>query len=658
MKKLLCVVMMSLCVVPILAAEEGILSTGLQVYSTLEEFTAATGQEINSYHQAPLLQARVDSGDLPPLEERLPVEPLVIDPMEEIGTYGGRLVGSTPDPKGWGRILGIFQLDGLMRVGTDNSTPIPNVAKDVHFSADGKEVTIFLREGMKWSDGVPFTADDLVFTWEDLLLHEELALQTGLSPQKSYYSPTDDLPTITKIDDYTVRFDFPVPHPLFRSHLTWEAGIEGKILFPKHYFEKWHIKYNPDADQLAQDAGHEHWYQLFPTMADVQSGPHNITVDYPTLRPYVLREKTAEYMIAERNPYYWKVDSAGNQLPYIDELMVMLNVTEEVEIAKILDGEIGYAGAGTDDLALLKENEAAGNYRALVWQSAWGSQFSFHVNQTYNADMNLQEIFRDKRFRQALSLAINRAEINDVVLLGLGVATQVTVAPETSYFEQSFADAFAAYDPEGANALLDEMGLDQRDSDNIRLRKDGKKLELLVEVSDSWFPISLYELVEEYWDALGIDVTMKTISPQLIFERYPSNEVQIGGWASDSCTEYGFVKNPNWWVPAGWPPYNNIWPLWLQWAQSGGEKGEEPIAEVQANMDAMLRMQTAVTDEGRISAAQEILRSQAENLWSIGTVGFPPEVQIVRGNLRNVPEQLNLGDGSESFSCPETYFLK
>jgi len=677
MKKLICVLIVFLLIAPVIIFAGGkqdvdesqkgtvsntlvsVLSPGLQVYSTNKEFTKVTGKRIDSYNQSLLFQAKEESGDLPPLEERLPVEPLVIDPMEGIGTYGGRIVGYTSDPKGWGSLLNLFQLDGIMRIGPDGSTPVPNVAKKVEFSEDKKSITIYLREGMKWSDGVPFTADDIIFTYNDVIMNEELSLQTGLSSQLQYFSTDGEPAVVEKIDDYTLRFNFSVSNPIFKHQLYWEAGVEGKILFPMHYYSKWHIKYNADANKLAKEKGFEHWYQLYPTMADLQTGPHNLIVDYPTLRPYVLKEKTPGYMIAERNPYYWKVDSAGNQLPYVDELMVLLNVTEEVATAKLLDGELDYISGNIEDIALLQENEEKGNYRVVLWQDAVASVFGFHFNQTYKKDPALTEIFQDVRFRRAMSLAINREEINEIVFYGLATPMQATTTPQTSFFEENFGRAYADFDPETSNSLLDEMGLDKRNKDNIRLRKDGEKLEFIVELSDSYFPISIYELVEEYWDALGIDVTIKTISPQLIFERYPSNDVQVGGWQVDNCTEAAFLKTPNWFAPAGWPAYNNLWPLWLQWAQSGGSDGEEPVPEIKENLENIKIMQTTLDDGERTRAGKAILRSQAENVWNIGTVGYPPFIRIVRDNLRNVPEDAMMVAGVwDSYVYPETFFFK
>lgn len=476
----------------------------LEVYSTLKDYEQATGKTIEKFSDAPMLRVRVAAGELPPVEERLPEEFMVVDPFE-IGEYGGTIVGYTSNPRGWGSTAVFFQWESLMRTGPDANTIIPNLAKTVEFSEDGKVMTLYLRKGVKWSDGVPFTADDIMFTYNDLLMNDEVAAQMAL--QRIYWSPTEERSIVEKIDDYTIRFTFPEPYPVVWYHLTYELGLEGKIIFPKHYYEKWHIKYNPDADKIAQEKGFDHWYELFPITEDVtwaQTG----WLNYPTISAYVVTEKGPGYMIAERNPYYWKVDTEGNQLPYIDKLMVLQNIEAEVATAKMLAGDFDYANATLEDLVLLKEKEEEGNYKVRLWNVVSSTVFGLQINQTYAKDLVLRDIFRDARFRQALSLAINREEMNEVLFHGLGVPLQATVSPKSSFYEEEFARAYAEYDPPEANALLDEMGLDKRDAEGYRLRKDGERLSVVIEWCN-WYDSSIFELTKEYWEAVGVEVTIK-----------------------------------------------------------------------------------------------------------------------------------------------------
>ncbi|HET6485997.1 MAG TPA: ABC transporter substrate-binding protein, partial [Spirochaetia bacterium] len=628
---------------------------GVQEWNSPADYQKATGKKIPRYNESPMLKDLVAKGALPSVDKRLPAEPLVVQPLEEIGQYGGQIVGySTTQGLGhidWGTTLALFQLDGLLRPGPDSTGLVPNVCSAYEMAKDGKSIVIHLRKGIRWSDGVPFSADDILFTYNDIIMDEKVALQTGMAAQKSYYSPTSDPAKIEKIDDFTVRFTFPAPYPIFPLQMVVECGIEGKILFPKHYLQKFHIKYNPDADTLAKSKGLNHWWELFPTMADVQTGPQNTTVGWPTLRAYVLKEVQPGYLIGERNPYYWKVDTAGNQLPYVDKIMVIQNLDPQVVTSKIIAGDFDYANGAIEDLQLLKKNEGAGKYTTYLWKNALTSVFGFEFNLTYKDDPVLASIFRDVRFRRAMSLAINRSEINDVAFNGLAVPGQASCMPSmTRYYEDSFGKAYAQYDVSQANSLLDQMGLAKKDGDGFRLRSDGKRLSVLIEYADG-FSAPIFELTKEYWEKVGVEVTLKPESAKLIFERYPTNVVQVGGWQDDrGTTEDSLIQYPSRYVPCGWPPYNNEWPLWLQWAQSNGKQGEEPIAEVKKNLDALRTMGTTTSDAERVAAAKQILRSQAENLWVIGTVGYPPFIRIVRSTIHNVPTDGFMGTwGDEAY---------
>ena len=285
---------------------------------------------------------------------------MVLDPIE-IGEYGGRLVGHAyPGTRTWGYLGIVFLYESFLRTGPDANTILPNLATSVELSADGKTLDLYMRKGVQWSDGAPFTADDVMFVYHDVLLNDELATQMGM--QRQFWSPTDEPTEVEKIDDYHVRFSFPAPYPVARYHFTFELGLEGKIILPKHYFLDWHIKYNPDANDIAKEKGLDHWYELFSTWGAI-TGRTQGWLQFPTIGPYVVTEDEPGYIAAERNPYYWKVDTDGNQLPYIDRLMALQNIEVEVATAKAMAGEFDYARASLDDYVLLREKEEAGNYK-------------------------------------------------------------------------------------------------------------------------------------------------------------------------------------------------------------------------------------------------------------------------------------------------------
>ena len=272
-------------------------------YATPAEFKSATGMNLPDYKESPMMAAMVQSGELPPVADRLPVEPLVVRPWNQIGTYGGGTLTG-----GW-RDVNCTNAEHLLDVvAPDFTKPVTNVLIGYDLAADNKSVTLFLREGMKWSDGQPFTADDFMFWYEDILSNTEL---TPTPP--SIYSPGGKLMDVIKIDDYTVKYSFSVPYPVIvdvmASDVWWQFPIQ-----PKHYMKNWHPEYNKDAGDVAKDEGFETWYQAF--------GAHRITgasqtdTDRPTVYPWTMVDiDTAQNQYFVRNPYYFAVDTEGQQLP-------------------------------------------------------------------------------------------------------------------------------------------------------------------------------------------------------------------------------------------------------------------------------------------------------------------------------------------------------
>jgi len=306
------------------------------------------------------------------------------------------------------------------------------------------------------------------------------------------------------------------------------------------------------------------------------------------------------------------------------------------------------------------ESAKRGNYRVLTWSNPHGSDVLYQINQTIE-DPVLRKIFRDVRFRRALSLAINREEINEMVYFGKGVPRQYTVLPESSYYEKEFAKAYAEYDPEEANRLLDEMGLKWDENHKYRLRADGKRLSLLIEYSESALTprTEVTELIKKYWSHIGIDIRMKMIG-DLYGEKIAANKIEVGMWEGDKATDVLFLLQPTYVVPSI-VESSNIWSrLWALWVSTGGKQGEKPIPEAMENVERWNKMKSTIDKEERIHLGKEILRSQAENLWVIGTVGVPPLPIIVRDNLRNVPEK-GIWGWDYLWACiyhPAQFFLK
>ena len=528
MKRVLLFVLLSFLVFPVVGIAED--WEGLKQYDSLAEYEEATGKKIEQFHQAPMFDALVSEGKLPPVEERLPENPQIVNPVEEIGQYGGTVNVFTPRTNRTGEGAYLSGIDPLFRIGTDLSSIVPNIAVKWEFSDGGKTLTVHLREGIKWSDGVPFTADDILFWYEDVLLNENLTPTIS-----SNWRPGGETMKVEKIDDYTLAFSFVVPYPTIELLLAHSPG--STVYLPKHYLQQFHVSYNPKADELAKEKGFDAWYMYFQERNRMGFIQVPLNPDLPTIKPFKCIEWTSTHSLIERNPYYWKVDTAGNQLPYIDKVFCTKVEDREMLDAKVVSGEYDFFAKGTNlmNYTMYKENAEKGNYRVLMWASLYGANIIYQPNQTVK-DPVLREIFRDARFRQALSLAINREEINEMLYYGLGVPRQFTLIPESKYFEEEFAEAYAEYDVEEANRLLDEMGLKWDANHEFRLRPDGKKLAWTLEYITLTGAVGLdrvNELVKEYWKELGCDLTLKLLTAEFYTQRVTANEVEMNFWTGD-----------------------------------------------------------------------------------------------------------------------------
>ncbi len=627
-------------------------------YNTPTDYYKLTGKRIAKYNEAPMLAELVKQKKLPPVEQRLPKEPIVIDPVEEIGQYGGRARVIGPID-GYGDTEAFRPHEGILRVGPDGFSVVPNIAKNWSFSEGGKVLTIYLRDGMKWSDGQPFTADDIMFWYEDVLLNDEL-----MPTKPVEWSPGGKLMKLEKISKYAVKATFAVPYPTAILHLAHSAGVAGRFFLPKHYLKQFHPKYTPMDKllELAKKDGLDTWYKLFQKYGDYYGGSGiRIAPGAPTLQTFYVEKKGLDFVVLKRNPYYWKVDTAGNQLPYIDEIFVSDIRNKEVANMKIAAGEVDLAEINTimEDYPFYMENREKGNYRVLLWQSIIGADVAYQLNLTYKEDTVLRDIFRDVRFRRALSLALNRDEINKVLYLGLGTPRQATVIPQSPYYEEAFAKAYIEYNPKEANRLLDEMGL-KRGPDGYRLRPDGKRLEILLEYEDVETPKGkTSEMAVHYWDAIGIKVTAKEISSSLKSQRTSANLIQMGLWHADRAG-FLFTVEPYYWVPTEVRSEAPWCVEWARWFATGGKAGEEPPPEIKRIREAWEKMKSTMSEKERIKLAKEILKSNAENLWTIGTVGLAPHPVVVKNNLRNVPEKGLWGWDLRRFTsyAPETFFFK
>ena len=353
-----------------------------------------------SYNEAPALAQLVASGDLPPVEERLPPEPLVVQVKDEIGQYGGSITAIKHSTGNWYMIAHVnieplMELDprGLPERGAQRGarlgTGTPTSRSSPCTCARASSGRTASRSPRK----------DLRFYYEDVQFNEKL---TPLTP--GAWMSHGSRMTFTQIDDSTVQFGFAGPSPAQLFMFTAANGYMNHY-FPAHYFKDLHIDYNEDADKKAKEEGLEEWWQLFNQTRE-KTRPYIHYPGPPYLYAWIPTSVTMDRTVWDRNPYYWKVDAAGNQLPYLDNIYGVLVVESELVKARGIAGEFDFLveGFGMDEAPLLEQNAERYNYHVIIGPNTWAGAGSYYLNLNHK-DPVRRDLYRDKRFRQALSHA-------------------------------------------------------------------------------------------------------------------------------------------------------------------------------------------------------------------------------------------------------------
>ena len=617
-----------------------------QQYGSATDYEASSGVAIESYQEAPMLAERVASGELPPVEERLPLDPVVVEPLESIGEYGGELAGPTTSPTCCGWDVSEMVMQKLFTIDTDLQSIIPNIAYGYSESEDLTQLTIHLRQGHKWSDGHPFTSEDFRFWFEDILWNEDV---TGGIPGE--WRPGNEKPLLEAIDETTVRYTFSQPHPSMIVRMASNPRHRG--FRAAHYFKQFHIDYNPAANDLAAEAGFDGWAQLLnarlrPNTATGTTATDTI-VGIPTLNTFIFAsEDSFGNKHFERNPYFFKVDIEGNQLPYADRLRRVLVEDLQVQDLRAIAGEYSHFGWGKLlSVPTYRDNEEAGDYRTALVTYNRGNEYSMMFNLTH-PDPVKRAVFNDVRFRQAMSIAIDRSEINELIYFGLATPSQSAPTPDSSFYVAWMTDHFAEYDPDRANELLDEAGLDQRDGDGFRLQPNGETLFINMQVAvpeEAWGKIA--ELVVSYWNAVGVKSQLKLIERSLYTELRGTGAHDIAGWGLDivDIGEFsGAIANirPNWGARAGSKE-------WFDWLNTGGAKGAEPPADIQELWDLSQQwLQQPYGSDSYLELGKQFHDKTFRGLYQIGTVQRPPQPLLFKNSLKNTPP--NDTEGLWSFS--------
>jgi peptide/nickel transport system substrate-binding protein len=598
----------------------------------------ATEAPVAGYNEAPMLKELVDAGKLPPVEERLPANPLVIPVAESIGQYGGTWHRGFLGPSDYNNYVRVVY-DGLVRFSPDGSKVEPRLIESWESSDDFMTWTIHMREGAKWSDGEPFTADDIMFWYEDILLN------TDLTPSVPKWMQNKDgtMAVVEKVDDYTVTWTYTNPNTTLMMELANQDGGDKSfaVFQPAHYLKQFHADYADKAelDKMVAEAEFKTWAELFATRKNPAENP-----DRPVMAAWKPMTRVSDdTLVLERNPYFVGVDAEGNQLPYIDEIQFkFFQDTQALNLAAIageLDMQERHMIMG--NYPVLKENELAGKYRVITWSTFGGSDAAITFNQTYDKDPVVAELLQTKDFRVALSYAIDREQIKEAVFLGLGEARQPVPAPWHPYYPgDDVAHKYTEFDPDKANALLDGIGLTERGADGFRLNKDGKPFSIEISYVPNfanWKDVAL--LVGEDWKAVGVNTIVQERERAVHFEMRDANEIVTELWNEDT-TGFPFTGAPKF-DPRSQPGLA-IAPLMRQWLQTNGAEGVEPTEEFKRIVEIIDTGKTVGTKE-QTALAQELFTLWADQAYEIGTIGLTPLVQgvvVINNDLKNVPETL------------------
>lgn len=574
------------------------------------------------YNEAPMLAEKVAAGELPGVCDRLPENPLVLASgvllpesfvEVEIGHYGGELIMTWQNNVAMKETLFNTQ-------NRDDNTLAPNIIADFSYNDDFSEYTFKLRAGHKWSDGAPMTTEDVRFAYEDVISNEALSTSV-VTYLKTGGVPAGTPATLEIVDETTFKFSFDGPYPGFPASLVALGTGYLDIIKPKHFLAPFHADYG-DADEIAamvEEDGLADWTELFG-QKDVTGWCENClaAIGFPQLGPWVRVEGPEEEVITERNPYFFSVDAAGNQLPYLDRRNAVINQWANMESAELLlfAGDVDYFWqVSLGNIPLYIENSEAGNYSVYIYPNK--DSRMFFLNLTF-ADDTWREVTWDKRFRQAVQLAIDSDD-----LIG------------TLYFGQAHAPTIASadYDVDAANALLDEMGMTERDSDGYRLSPSGNPFEILIEVGAGGGEYSdPATFIVGYLADIGIRADFRGIDGALIGERRRSNETQAGiNW--NTAPLFAAHTYPDY-VP------NDLWgPLWGTWYNTDGESGEAPpdwIMDLYAIHEELVSYPPG--SEGFIAASAERDAWLYENVPFFTYVENPGLVHVWSNCMGNVPD--------------------
>ncbi len=583
--------------------------------------------------ESALLSDQVANGELPPISERIPAEPIVVDLLakgRQPGVQGGTLRTMVSRSKDIRQMV-VMGYSRLV-IYDENYDLTPDILASIDVQ-EGRKFTLRLRRGHRWSDGHPFTSADFEYWWVDVANNPELAP----SGPPQFMRVNGQLPEVTYPDEQTIIYEWAEPNPYFLPLL---AQARPPFIFrPRHYLEKFHINYADDVKLAAAVLRKKvrSWNSLHNKLDNMYKFDNP---DLPTLQPWIpSSESTKNRPVFVRNPYYHRIDSSGLQLPYIDKVEMSI-VGGGLIAAKSNAGEADLQARGLDfkDVSILKKGELdGGNYRVLLWSNGSASQMAIYPNLNFK-DPVWRPVLRDVRFRRALSMGIDRRMINRALYFGLGVEGGMSCLSASPLYTEKNQMAWSEFDLDHANNLLDSMGLVERQGDGIRLLPDGRPLRLVIETAGERQEVeNALQITADTWRDLGIEMVMRPLDRDIL-------RMHVNSGASMASVWFGWDNgiptantSPEYLAPTQQEFF--AWPMWGQYYQTGGEAGEAPdLEEAKQLLGYSEKWVEASTEEEREKIWQHMLDIHADQLYGIGIVAETPQPIVVSNRLRNVPE--------------------
>ena len=621
-----------------------------------------------TFKEAPALAELTKAGKLPAVKDRIGEDPLVVKPLKEIGKYGGMWRRGFSGPADfWNGCRAASGPDHILFYTYDGNASVPNIAKGWEVTDGGKTITIFLRKGMRWSDGQPFTSDDFKFWWEDVYNNKDL-LPAGSADMLINFKPgTMEFP-----DKYTVRYKFPDPYYAFVKVLSGSTYVSGGHSLrgreatggfaPAHYLKQFHPKYvaKEALDKIVKDAKFDTWVNYFK-----ERNSWHLNKDMPTVTPWVTTTPAnTPQWVQERNPYSIWVDTEGNQLPYIDKISYMLGENLEIINLRAIAGEYDFQARHMDisKIPVFLANQEKGNYKLYLDPGDYGGDMILKFNMSYVKDPEIQKWFNTTDFRRALSLGIERDQINEAFWMGIGTPGSVVPVETNPYHPgPEYRKLWATYDPAKANEMLDKIGLDKKDGAGYRLRSDGKgrlQVEVITQSAQVRPFTQICEMVREQWKKIGIDLFINEVERGLANTLQSANETQLFAWNNDG-SEHPFTFATHI-LPNASPSSGGE--LIARWVMTGGKSGMEPKGKLREALD----LWSGAFGQPDAEATQSLKKMWtvcADEVFIMGLIGMGPAsmgTRVAKNNMGNVPSRQYCSPDAKtpSISRTVTFFYK